>query len=358
MSKVTTRSNTCPPGTGCGAKFLVALLLTLLLNGAGAREPDPGELIAARLALYGKTFPEIEFVHTTGGAGWRRDMARVLALLGQEATNLDYEHPPHLADALLDVSLQRLSAMMRYGAPSASLFRAGYLGKAHRKRLCVINVDPAAVAPDDQGATRAMLDIDDSNFARIDPGRYLDNHDHLRFVVDHEVYHCLDSYYNGPTPMSERRLAGEFDAFENEIGADLFGAAMHVHDRGRITDYVKNLVAIRALSLYNNDPDHYTYDALMQIMGLEPATLAQASPRGVFDLATVLRNAAVPSYGEYVRYRAAALQAAHKLGVGGEQDIDAVMRDHADEALARSLAGVARSTYAAMLSPQGGVAAP
>jgi phosphatidylethanolamine-binding protein (PEBP) family uncharacterized protein len=247
--------------------------------------------------------------------------------------------------------------MLRTGDPSASLFRAGYSGKAHRAQVCVITVDPAAVAPDDEGATRAMLDIGDPEFARIDPKRYLDHRAHLRFVVDHEVYHCLDSYYNGPTPMSKRTLAGQFDQYENEIGADLFGVAMHVHDRGRFTSYVKNLIAIRALSLYNNDPDHYTYDALVQIMRLDPATLVQASPQGVFDLASVLRDADVPSYGEYVHYRRAALQAAQSLGVQGA-DIDAVVQGNADVALARSLAGVARSTYAAMLVPQASAAGP
>jgi hypothetical protein len=58
-----------------------------------------------------------------------------------------------------------------------------------------------------------------------------------------------------------------------------------------------------------------------------------------------------------VRYRAAALQAAHTLGVGGEE-IDAVVQDYVDQSLAHTLEGVARSTYAAMLAPQAAVTAP
>lgn len=88
--------------------LMVALMLMmgLLHAEAGPCAPTGAEagsldeiraLIGRKIDFYNREFPQIRFVHLEGGADWHGDMVALLMLLGLDADNLDYEHPPRPA---------------------------------------------------------------------------------------------------------------------------------------------------------------------------------------------------------------------------------------------------------------------
>jgi len=278
------------------------------------------EAIERTIQFYNEYYPDIRFIQLRGGGGWITDLVRVQLLMGNGARSLDYAHPPNLREDLIAVSVMRVQWMLQNSLSSAALFAVGEDGAADRASLCVITIDPETAPTSDLDATRAMLDLPDKIFARIPAARYLDYEQHLEFVLNHEAYHCLDSYYNGPAPMSDKRYAGEHRFFHNENGADAYGILMDVHRRGRVTRHAENMLRVRALSLLNSDPNHYTYRAIAQVLRHDPVTLARLTPRQVFDLASQIRARVLLDYDDYVAFRAAAFQAMEELGLEPEDD--------------------------------------
>jgi len=229
-----------------------------------------------------------------------------------------------LREDLIAVSVMRVQWMLQNSLSSAALFAVGEDGAADRASLCVITLNPETVPTSDLDATRAMLDLPDVVFTRMVPAGYLDHEQHLEFVLNHEAYHCLDSYYNGPAPMSDKRYAGEHRFFHNENGADAYGILMDVRRRGQITRYAENMLRVRALSLLNGDPNHYTHQAIAKVLQHDSVALARLTPRQAFDLASRIRAEVMPDYDDYVAYRAAAFQAMQHLGLEPEDDGGAV----------------------------------
>lgn len=301
---------------------LVALLpaLTPLPLYAVPGEPDMvtagaplQPLIEAKLQFYNQAFPEIEFLSLRGGRYSTQELPRLGPLLGAGARTLDYEHPPELGAELLTLAVQRVALMLQQGGASASLFRVGRGSTAARANVCVLTLDDESIATDDAQATRHLLDVSDQRFARIPPSRYLKYSDHLAFVIDHEIFHCLDAFYNGPIPVSHRPHAAEYASYRNENGADAFGIAMRLLERGN-RDYVDNLIRIRALTLLQEDPDHYTDRSMQGVIAVYPAAIRGRSARELFELATRIRDREVADYDAYIVFRAAALRASERLG--------------------------------------------
>jgi len=304
----------------------VALLWAV--TGRGVAQAEGGETTRQRvletiqrsIQFYNAHYSDIRFIRLRGGDDWIRDLVRVQLLMGNNARCLDYAHPPDLRKDLLTVSVMRVQWMLQNSFSSAALFAVGEDGTADRANLCVITLDPEAAPSSDRDATRAMLDLPDEVFARMAAVRYLDHDQHLEFVFDHEAYHCLDSYYNGPAPMSDKRYAGEYRFFHNEQGADAYGISMNLRRHGRITRHAENMLRVRALSLLNGDPNHNTYKAVAQVLRHDPTALGRLTPRQAFDLAGRIRTQVLPGYDDYVAYRAAAFQAMQELGLEPEDD--------------------------------------
>ena len=272
-------------------------------------------IVVERLGFYADVFPEILFVALAAGDAWRSSFSIFLALLGDQAKNLDYEHPSHLREDLLYVTKARVQAMLRARESSSSLFKVATDGLAERKYLCVITVNPTDVARDDDAATQHLLGVlqEDQRGHAVQKNQRLDHRHHLEYVLDHEIFHCLDALYIRPIPMSSDERTTEYFHFLNENGADAFAVAMHLKRHGKRSAYPHRLSYIRGLSLFWGDPGHFTYNAIRHVLGSEDDDLRQMTVRDILTLSASIRDQVVGTYEDYVAYELGATEAANVL---------------------------------------------
>jgi hypothetical protein len=306
--------------------YLRAMLLCAAVLAAfpGDADTDPASETMATTALdaavnerrryYNERFPQILFLTLKGGNLWLEDLTAVSILLGQEPASLDYEHPPELREDLMTVSLQRLELMLRYQAPSASLFLADQ-PMGWPENVCVITIDPCAIAGDDDQATRHLLDLPEEELARLSPDVKLQCMDYLRFVFDHEAFHCLSSLYKGPQPSSFEPLWAEYWHHREENGADVFATAMHLKHHQGMTGFARNLLRVRCMALYNGDADHWTSRAIAEPLQEDPIRFSTLSVEEIFKHASGIRDRPMPDYDAYLTYRASALAAMEQIGI-------------------------------------------
>jgi hypothetical protein len=272
------------------------------------------QIIAERLRFYNAGFPMIRFVHVGDGSSWREELLTVISLLGEGAVNLDYEHPPELAGELLEANIERLAQMLEHDIVSAALFRVGQGSPVKRSTLCVVSLNPHTYIGDSVDAVSYMLDLSAELLAKVHPARLLDTYEHLRFTVDHEAFHCIESHLFGGARMTRLPLGGEYNLFLRESGADAFALGMHLRRAGVRTEYARNITHVRALWLFTESPNRCTYDSMRAMLNRPPERLASRSVREIVDLAVRVRDRWVGSYEFYVWQRSTAFKAAKQLG--------------------------------------------
>lgn len=272
------------------------------------------KIVVAKLEFYSAQFPDMNFVVLDAAGDVGKNMHALSKIIGEDPIPLDYAHPKKLRQDLLMVTLMRIEVLLSSDIGSATLFKPGTGATARRKKVCVITINPWAIAADDRAATDHLLELPPQDFNAIPPKTYLDHVSHLKFALDHEIYHCLDAAYNGPIPMSHRKYWGGYYNYKNESGADAFGILMNIAEHGTITSYARMLKNIRGLTLLNGDTDHYTYRSIGATLRLDPAAVSKKNVQELFHLATQLRNRIAGGYDDYVRYAIAANQAMKQLG--------------------------------------------
>ena len=318
---------------------------------AGANGQQPGnrdqleQIVATRLGFYAGAYPDIAFVILDTAGDVSRNMQVLARIVGEDPIPLDYAHPESLRQSLLIVTLSRIELLLQSNISSATLFQPGR--NVRRAQICVITMNPSVIAADDRAATRHLLVIPDSEFDAIPRARYLNHIDHLKFAVDHEVFHCLDTAYNGPIPMSQHRLWGEYYMLKNETGADAFGMIMHIAAYRALTAYARTLARIRGLTLLGDDPNHFTYPAINAVLKQNPQTLAADTLQQRFELASRISKEVVGSYDDYLRYAVAAQQAMDKLGI--VHDDKKVQHAEVDVELEKSLLADTRDAFRALV---------
>lgn len=316
---------------------------------------DVREVIASKIDFYNKQFPSIHFMHLEGGAGWREDMAELLVILGSAADNIDYVHPSNLQDELLYVVLVRIKQFLQEDVISSSAFRVDNKGKPNRPNVCVITLNPLTVLRDDKEATRYMLEMSVDAMAKVHPSRYLDHRDLLGFAIDHEAYHCLDSYHYGGIPQTKDPILAEYKNFKRESAADAYAMAMHVKQHGSITPYARNLVLVRALGVLYDTPSHYTFDTVREVLRIDPAYMSSRSTQGILELSRQIRDQTVGSYDGYIQHRAAVLNVTRRLAHDSNVD-DAhpkeIQLTTPEESLAKVLMNRYQHYYGELFSDQ------
>ena len=270
-----------------------------------------------KLEFYRHLYPEISFMILKGGDELVADMMALDLALGHQPSSLDYEHPPKLREDLMMASANRIVYMLQYRMPSASLFKAddpiGW-----QEHICVLTINPDEIAADSVQATRNLLDLPQEFIQKIPEDFRLQPNDYLEFVIDHEVYHCLQSMFVGPQGMSHKEFWGEYNHFLNEQGADAYAMGMHINTRLENSSFAKNILRIRGMALYSGDPDHLTCKALQQIFKVPAEDMAEMNAKEVFDTANRIRERLTISYDEYIQYLASSVQAMKVLGVEEE----------------------------------------
>jgi hypothetical protein len=272
------------------------------------------QLVQAKLDYYRRLYPDILFTILNGGLESAEEMMVLDTLLGPEPKSMDYEHPEDLREELMNASSYRIWLMLQNKMPSAALFKADDpLG--WQENICVITLDPCVIGSSDLDATAFLLDLPEAMISKIPPNLRLNNEDYLEFTIDHEAYHCLKSMYVGPQSMSFKRLWGEYNHYLNEKAADTFALAIHIKKSKGQTQFAKNFRLIRGMSLLNADPDHYTCDALKQLMDVPESELVSMSDTEIFKLANNIKDNLEISYDDYLEYLAAAIKAMEILGI-------------------------------------------
>ena len=270
-------------------------------------------LVEAKRDYYRQLYPDILFLVLKGGVETSEEMIVLDTLLGSAPASMDYEHPEDLRQDLMNISAHRIWLMLQHRLPSAALFKADNpLG--WQENVCVITFDPCAMATSDLSATAFLLDLPKEILHKIPEQLRLKNKDYIEYTMDHEVYHCLKSMYIGPQTMSEHSLWGEYNHYLEEKAADAFALAMHLKKHKRLTPFVRNLSRIRGVSIYNGDPDHYTSDAIRQLLNVPVAEIVNMSDAEVFKLANQIKDKLTINYNEYLQYLASAIKATEKLG--------------------------------------------
>jgi len=280
-----------------------------------ARQEQLEHIILNKLAFYAGRFPDIDFVLLDTSGDPRKHIQLLTQILGEDPDPLDYEHTEKLHNDLLIVTLARIELWLHNDIGSATLLRPGAGALAKRKQVCVITLDPWQIAADNRAATRHLIEAPEAQFSKISPEKYLDADSHLRFALDHEIYHCLDSSLNGPIPMSLSPYWGDYQMFRHEAGADAFGVIMQLAEHQTSDRDAHVLEQIRALTLLNDDPNHFTCAAISAVLQLGPKKLAADDVRTRFEIASRIRDQVVGSYDNYLHYAIAAEFAMKDLGV-------------------------------------------
>jgi len=279
------------------------------------RRAELDQIVLSTLSFYAGKFPDIDFVVIDSSGDVGRNMSLLARIIGNDPVPLDYEHPEQLRDELLYVTYLRIEILLQEEVGSATLFRPGSGALAKRDNVCIVTLNPWAVARNDRAATRHLLDLPPAAETPVPEGHHLDADTHLRFALDHEIYHCLDTRFNGGMPRSHREHWAGYMMLRDESGADAFALITQIARQGVITQDAKALREIRGLTLLAGDPDHYTYRTLGAVLKLDPEYLARMDVRQRFRLASDLRDRTVGSYADYMSYARAAAAAIHNLRV-------------------------------------------
>jgi len=279
-----------------------------------AENYHPQTLLIKKLKYYRAQYPEILIINLEGGIDFPADIVALNLVLGYQPVSLDYEHPTELREDLMVVSLERIIKMLRYRVPSAALFKADNpLG--WQEHVCVLTINPQEVAGDSIQATQNLLNLSRKVIKQIPADLQLRPEDYLEFVIDHEIYHCLQSMYVGPQQRSHKQFWAEYNQFTEEQGADAFALGMHIKNRGELSPFVVNIRTIRGMSLYNSDPDHLTCKALQQVLEVPVVDITGMNTSQVFEMANSIQDRLAIDYPVYLQHLASAVQAMKEIGV-------------------------------------------
>jgi hypothetical protein len=272
-------------------------------------------IINNTISFYNNRFKDIQFILLDGGSDWQAELHAVMGLLGDNPVALDYEHPQELRQDVMDVTITRLGLMLENDIISSTLIRTDQESTGKQANLCFVTLNPEIVVVNNTEATRYMLNYDDELMSKVNSSRHLDTRDHLSFLLDHEFFHCIDSFLYGGVPMTHEILGGEYNRFRRESAADAYALSMHLRKNGKITNFARNIIHIRALSMFNNSPSHHTFETLGVIIRLDIDRLTAMNIMEIISLSKNTMNKTVGSYSDYRNQQAAELVAARALGL-------------------------------------------
>ncbi len=300
-----------------GVQALVFAISSLALT-AQAVDPtgidaDSGGIdagVRAMFKAYGTAYPDIKFVHLHGPD----DRSRINALitsLGQGAANVDYEHPPQARETLLDAQVGRIGIMLAEGSPSATLFKTGLGTAITTPYVCVVTLDTDLLTGDAESATRFFLDDLSATEMRID------NEHFLYFALDHEVFHCLDAYVNGPTrPRTASKVTACYYDSRAEQRADFYAALGHRLRNPTSDGMIENLAVFRTMAVPVWDLPHYTAPALFEALGVDRASIVGLDLRERVEFAMRYADGVIMSAERYRDFVAAAVEVSVSYGSG------------------------------------------
>ncbi len=271
-----------------------------------------------QLAEYAKRLPEVGFIRLYGEKG-ARFAQKLLKLLGEGAINLDYEHDASVSGTLLQLQMNRIGVMVKEGLPSATLFKVGKGSFFEHPYLCVISLDTDSFRKDPGYATRFMTPAQGSENHVSHEQAMLDTEDFLKFTVDHEVFHCLDAYFNGPTiKKTDDVISNRYQQYLNEARADGFASHAFIKTSSEPKKFLKRFAAMRTLSLLDFDLQHFTGDVIMESLVGKPVSPSQGIEQEV-SLSRQMVAEIAPSANSYGVLLASTARLIGELGIDPEE---------------------------------------
>jgi len=289
-----------------GGLLLLAAIATLAPLRALAGD-GPADVAVRELAKYAEAFPDIRFVRLQGPDDVSRlDVLR--ALLGDDASNLDYEHGLDARELLVEAQFDRIELMLRWRQPSATFFVTGLHAAMVRPVVCVITLDENHLAANPLAATAFMLGkkhLDALPYVRS--RARLDSADFIRFAVNHEVFHCLDTYLHGPRyPVNSTKERMHYFRFRGEFRADLFAALAQRQVAPNDASFLRAIAAYRHLALIDVDASHLTASAVHTALSMPNGEIASLPLDALVRRAAGVAARVLPTRDEFVELVAAA----------------------------------------------------
>jgi hypothetical protein len=200
--------------------------------------------------------------------------------------------------------------------PSSTLFRTGEDNVFNKPYVCVVSLALAPFEADPQHASRMLLGSTDPLSSPLAPFARLNNEAFVRFTLDHEVFHCLDAYLNGPTIKKSTTSVGNcYQLFRSEQRADLF-AALRVRQQQAVPNgFLEKLNQYRTLALLDWDTVHFTTYALRRAQTVTRSRFENIDVAGLVKLTEQLARTAIPSESEFGVFLGAAHEVALNRGV-------------------------------------------
>jgi len=281
----------------------------------GAEKTVEGiKLINQQLTSYEKAFPELTFIWLRG----QEDLARVQELpllLGEGADDEDYEHGPAVRETLLEAEFSRIAGLIQQSSPSATLFRSGRNSSFKTQHVCVLTLDDRVFLSDRLAASRFFLGTE-----QVPQDLIVSPVTTLRFTLNHEVFHCLDAYLNGPIfPKTRSRAHAQFSQLQAEMRADFYAAVMLRKNKGN-GKFVHTLAKVRTLGLLYWDLAHFTRPALAAALSQPLESLKFDDFRALARMSHQVVHMLQPSYEHFEHWRAAVYWAAISNGSQAARD--------------------------------------
>lgn len=298
------------PSTGSDSIkiILIATLLTLSSITAQASEG-----VKLQLANYEDYYPEVNFIHLDGLSGFKY-LNSLPMRLGIGASNVDYEHRPNARELLIETQMGRIEMMLEERMPSATLFLTGENSAFTQPYVCVITLDDTVLLSDPLAATRFITGTKASE--NLPYQTSLDNGSFLLFTVDHEVFHCLDAYLNGPTrPMTRSQITASHSEFRAEQRADFYAALMHKSRPGSPDNFLRDVASFRTLSFNNWDITHYTAPILRRAISIDHSRIVHLDIEGLLSLSMHEADQFIMTRELYLRFLVSAVHAANILNI-------------------------------------------
>ncbi|MEJ2142646.1 MAG: hypothetical protein P8Y24_09910 [Gammaproteobacteria bacterium] len=176
-------------------------------------------------------------------------------------------------------------------------------------------LDPESNVATNKIATSHFIDLPENVLASLPQEKYLDKKQHLDFIVDHEAFHCVDTFYFGGIPMSEKQFSTQYSSFKRESQADMFATAMHIKRQQKITAYIDNIIMMRGITLLNGETQHYSTEAIHLITNTDRSKIISSQPGELLTMVKNTYKTIAPDYNEYMAYWTAAIDAIARLGV-------------------------------------------
>lgn len=290
--------------------LLLIILLSLSLN---AYSDTDQETIQNRLHDYQQAYTDIEFVLIDSA----EDYGQLLPLtesLGEDVSNLDYQHPDTMRQELVEVQQYRIGVLLDSGSGSSTLFKTPNAKITSKPYSCLITLNQSLLDNNPLAATSLMYGLDEQDLAAMPVELHIDNDRFLLYMLDHEVFHCVDGYMNGYLyPQTSDPLKADRDRSVAELRTEIFAAMAHLTRNPGDKRLLNNLSRARTLGLLDWDVEHYTSAALQQLM--RQAKAYEPDIKSLARQAMDFAEGVTPSFEDHVSFLVAAWAVVQEHGL-------------------------------------------